>query len=213
MARRPQTRKEAKRESREALIRAGTSEFIEHGLRAPSLDAICSRAGYTRGAFYVHFKDRADFVAAVMERLMGSLIDVAIATGGEEPDLDQIFERFMRMLKLVMKGERNLILGLDTPSKASGIRLHDFFEACARAPEVRRRLDLLLLEASERIRKIAEEAKSRGSVRSDLDSAQLGTVLVGVAVGALVCADAGIRFNADGGRKTLMSLLRPPSGT
>jgi AcrR family transcriptional regulator len=208
MARRPQTREEAKRESREALIRAGTREFIEHGLRAPSLDAICSRAGYTRGAFYVHFKDRADFVAAVMERLIGGLIDVAIATGGEERDLDQVFERFTQMLKLVMRGGTNPIIGVETPSNGSGIRFHDFFEACARAPEVRRRLDSLLGEASERIRKIADEAKAKGSVRSDLDSEQLGIVLVGLAVGSLMCADTGIRFNADRAREALMSLLR-----
>jgi AcrR family transcriptional regulator len=208
MARRPQTREEAKRESREALIRAGTREFIERGLRAPSLDAICSRAGYTRGAFYVHFKDRADFVAAVMERLVGGLIDVAIATGGEDHDLDQVFERFTRMLKLVRRGEASTVIGVEAPPDGSGIRFHDFFEACARAPEVRRRLDSLLVEASERIRKIADEAKARGSVRSDLDSEQFGIVLVGLAVGALMCADSGIRFNADRAAEALMSLLR-----
>lgn len=210
MTRRRQTREEAKRESREALIRAGTAEFLEHGLRAPSLDAICSRAGYTRGAFYVHFRDRADFVAAVMERLVGGVIDVAIATGGEARDLDEVVERFTGMLKLVRRGEAISVVGVEAPPKASGIRFYDFFEACARAPEVRTRIDSLLVEASERIRKIADEAKAKGSVRSDLDTEQLGIVLVGLAVGALMCADSGIRFNAERAGKALLSFLRGP---
>ena len=55
-----------KRETRAALLDAGLAEFAAHGLDTPSLDAICARAGFTRGAFYVHFKDREDFVVAII---------------------------------------------------------------------------------------------------------------------------------------------------
>ena len=53
-----ETRRDAaKKETRSALIRAALKLFHEEGFDGPSLDAICARAGYTRGAFYVHFKD------------------------------------------------------------------------------------------------------------------------------------------------------------
>src|SRR5262245_37416602 len=52
----PTTREFGKQETREALLRAGMEMFAEQGLDAPSLDALCARAGFTRGAFYVHFK-------------------------------------------------------------------------------------------------------------------------------------------------------------
>src|SRR5262245_54025434 len=68
-------REQAKAETREALIMAAFEEFGAHGLEAPSLDAICARAGYTRGAFYVHFKDRDELIAAVMERVLKRFMD------------------------------------------------------------------------------------------------------------------------------------------
>src|SRR5688500_7521180 len=74
-------REQAKAETREALTMAALAEFAEHGLDTPSLDAICARAGYTRGAFYVHFKDRDDLIAAVMEHVTSAFIDAMIATG------------------------------------------------------------------------------------------------------------------------------------
>ena len=52
----------AKQETREALLQAAMAEFAEKGLDLPSLDAICARAGFTRGAFYVHFRDREELV-------------------------------------------------------------------------------------------------------------------------------------------------------
>jgi AcrR family transcriptional regulator len=71
----------AKQETREALIRAGMAAFSEEGVDLPSLDAICARAGFTRGAFYVHFKDRDDFFSAVAEQALRDLINWVISTG------------------------------------------------------------------------------------------------------------------------------------
>jgi AcrR family transcriptional regulator len=51
-------RRRDKQGSREALVRAAEDLFIAHGFDEPSLSAICERAGYTRGVFYVHFKTR-----------------------------------------------------------------------------------------------------------------------------------------------------------
>src|SRR4249919_2412241 len=81
------SRDDAKRETREALIAAGVAAFAEEGIDAPSLDSICARAGYTRGAFYVHFKDRDDFLIAVMERAIGGFLDALTPSGEAGRDL------------------------------------------------------------------------------------------------------------------------------
>ena len=67
-----------KQETREALLRAGMELFAEQGLDVPSLDALCARAGFTRGAFYVHFADREEFIVAVMERIVTQTIPAAV---------------------------------------------------------------------------------------------------------------------------------------
>lgn len=73
----------AKDETRRALIAAGLVEFAEHGLDLPSLDAICSRAGYTRGAFYVHFKNREAFLLALAERVLDAIVETALSMPAE----------------------------------------------------------------------------------------------------------------------------------
>jgi len=69
----PKTRAEKKQRTRAALIAAGLAEISEHGLEA-SLDAICARAGLTRGAFYVHFADREAFLIAFMNEVLGRFV-------------------------------------------------------------------------------------------------------------------------------------------
>src|SRR5258705_13293374 len=87
------SRAETKEATRQALLVAGLAELVEHGLDVPSLDAICARAGYTRGAFYVHFKDREDFFVAVMDwALTGILASVMGANG--HTDLRSAVSRF-----------------------------------------------------------------------------------------------------------------------
>jgi TetR/AcrR family transcriptional regulator, transcriptional repressor for nem operon len=62
-------RGESKQKTRAALLRAALELFAEQGLDLPSLDAICDRAGFTRGAFYVHFRDRDDLLVAAMDKV------------------------------------------------------------------------------------------------------------------------------------------------
>src|SRR5436305_14505388 len=53
----PRSRAETKQATREALIEAGIDEFARNGLDV-GIEAICERAGLTRGAFHFHFADR-----------------------------------------------------------------------------------------------------------------------------------------------------------
>ncbi|MCM3762025.1 TetR/AcrR family transcriptional regulator [Alkalihalobacillus oceani] len=43
------------------LLEAGLELFCEQGYAATTLENITARAGYTKGAFYVHFKNKQDF--------------------------------------------------------------------------------------------------------------------------------------------------------
>src|SRR5688572_5329038 len=92
----PTARDLAKQETREALIVAGIAAIASEGIDTPSLDAICARAGYTRGAFYVHFRDRDDFLIAVMEHILQGFIDAIIATGDAALDLRNTIEAYCR---------------------------------------------------------------------------------------------------------------------
>ena len=82
----------AKQETRQALIQAGMAAFSEEGVDMPSLDAICARAGFTRGAFYVHFKDREDFFAAVVEQVLQDFVDWMLSDPGSQGGLPRVID-------------------------------------------------------------------------------------------------------------------------
>lgn len=66
MARRTKT---AARETRESILDAAIKVFYERGVARASLTEIAELAGVTRGAVYVHFRDKADLVWALSQRI------------------------------------------------------------------------------------------------------------------------------------------------
>jgi len=92
----PKSRQAAKQQTREALIRAGMSLFSDEGVDLPSLDSICARAGFTRGAFYVHFRHRDDFLEAVLDRVLVDFIDTVVAVTQSGDDLSDTIRRFLQ---------------------------------------------------------------------------------------------------------------------
>ena len=60
------SRAESKDRTRAALLRAGGDLFADLGYNATTVEAIVERAGFTRGAFYAHFTDKADLFATLL---------------------------------------------------------------------------------------------------------------------------------------------------
>jgi AcrR family transcriptional regulator len=209
MEERPRSREEAKRETREALLLAGIAEFSERGLAEPSLDAICSRAGYTRGAFYVHFRDRDDFISAVMEQVLGDFLDAIIATGDQERDLEQTVTRFTEALAAATQGLPHLLLSGLAPAGQQKLQFHRVLEASARSPEVRERFNALLRGAIDRVAKAAGEGQVSGTVRTDVESELVGALLVALALGSVNALEIGLSFDPGLVREAVISLLRP----
>jgi AcrR family transcriptional regulator len=195
MARRPRSREVAKQETREALLLAGLAEFAAHGLDAPSLDAICARAGYTRGAFYVHFRDRDEFLVAVMDRILGSFVDAMLATDGDEHDLEHAVDRYA-----------GAAAGL-TASARRSLPVHRLLDACARSRPLRERFRTLVREAIERLAKATERGQAAGAVRPDVDAESAATLLVAAAIGLATTIEVGVPLDLDALRRTALRLL------
>ena len=56
-----------RRDTREALLRAGVELFLEGGYDFVGTNAILERAGVPRGSFYHHFQDKLDFAVATAQ--------------------------------------------------------------------------------------------------------------------------------------------------
>lgn len=62
-------------ETRARLLTAGRELMLEQGLSDVSIDAIATRAGYTRGAFYSNFSSLDDLVFALYSHQVAALLD------------------------------------------------------------------------------------------------------------------------------------------
>jgi len=187
--RRRRTRADSARATRAALIDAALAEFAAHGFDTPSLDAICARAGYTRGAFYVHFRDRAELMSAVVEHAMSLFLDTIVVHADAASDLTRTIERFADAVASTLAGHGGAPSAIPLPA---GVPFARILEAVTRDPALRRTFAALLGRAAEGVAATAAEGQRARTVRADVDAAHVGTLLVLLALGVLVAVDAGL---------------------
>lgn len=190
------SRAETKEATRQALLAAGLAELVEHGLDVPSLDAICARAGYTRGAFYVHFKDREDFFVAVMDWALTGIMAAVVGVNGET-DLGSAIARFSKY----MTHREWPVVG------KYAVSAHRLMEAISRSEQLKTRFAEVLGKVVVSIAELIRRAQARAQVRSSLDPQHSAELIVTLGMGALSLQDAGIVFPEDQMRTTLMAVL------
>lgn len=108
-------------ETRHRLMEAAVAVFAERGVLAASVEEVCDRAGFTRGAFYSNFESKNDLVLAlfrqqaaethdVVDRLTQSeLVDMALAS----PDkLDAYAEQAVRQLLPTRRQDRMWVMAV-----------------------------------------------------------------------------------------------------
>ncbi len=209
--RRRRTRADSAHATRAALVAAAVAEFAEHGFDAPSLDAICARAGYTRGAFYVHFRDRAALMSAVVEHVMGLFLESILVHGDAASDLARTIDRFAdAVMQTLATPRRGVAPAIPLPA---GVPFARILDAVTRDAALRRTFAELLGRAADGVGAVAREGQQAGTVRDDLDAGQLGTALVMLALGVLVTIDAGLPFDPARLRTTTLRLLARAGST
>lgn len=179
-------RANTKAATREALVDAALAEFADHGLDGPSLDAICARAGFTRGAFYVHFADREALLVAVMERVIGAWLAIIVDTAEPGQGFGATIDRFADAFAGLLQGEAAPAL------TASAKHFHLVLEACNRSEVVRGRFTAMLAAGTAAIAAIAREGQAAGTVRPDLDAEASAPLLTALVLGLLAMVEAGV---------------------
>ena len=195
---RPQrrSRAETKEATRQALLAAGLAELVEHGLDVPSLDAICARAGYTRGAFYVHFKDREDFFVAVMDWALSGILASVMGVNGDT-NLASAIARFSHY----MTHREWPVIG------RYAVATHRLMEAISRSEQLKARFGEVVGKVILALAELIRHAQGKGEVRPGLDPRHTAELIVTLGMGALSLQDTGIVFPEDQMKTTLMAVL------
>jgi TetR/AcrR family transcriptional repressor of nem operon len=195
---RSQQRAEGKRQTREALLAAGLEAVIEEGLDA-GLDGICARAGYTRGAFYVHFKNREELLVAITEHVLGAIVEAALVVDPARGVAASI-DRFSEGLEA---GAWPLVPKI----RIATVRMMD---AMNRWPAIRSAFDGFLGVAIERLTHLIARDQAAGRARNDVGARELANALVTMAMGTIMLTNTGIRIDRGAQRALLQTLIRPP---
>jgi TetR/AcrR family transcriptional repressor of nem operon len=190
------TREEMKQQSREALLDAALELFAEQGIDVPSLDAICDRAGYTRGAFYIHFADREELLVAVMERVgaeyLGSVFQGL--TGGDPPRRGS--SRFLHAAERFISSVRDGRYPLMSASpKGPLVRMNQLLQACARSEQVKDRYKQLVVTSMAWVADLVAEDQREKGLRADLDAQSVGALSLAIIIGAQTMTELGIALD------------------
>ena len=193
-------REASKQATREALLDAAMELFGEQGLDGPSLDAICDRAGFTRGAFYVHFRDRDAFLEAVMARVGVSFLDALLGTGEEGEGLAATVQRFVGA---VASGAYPL-------TREGGVRPHQLLDACVRSPAIRARYVALVEDSLARTAHLVKRGQRDGTLRFDLDASAVASIILAAVIGAQTMIELRVPVDLTGASGALVAMLSEP---
>lgn len=182
--------------TREALVAAATAEMAEKGLDGASLDAICARAGFTRGAFYVHFRDRDDLLVAVVERVL-ERTHAELELDSPTPDLRQLIPRFAARIR---EGKPAAV---GTPAW----QFRHTLAACARIPKLRDRYVALQRGAVKQVGAAIKAGQREGTVRSEVDADATAEIMVMVSLGIAAALELGMPFDLNAGAEALEQLV------
>ncbi|WP_314853866.1 helix-turn-helix domain-containing protein [uncultured Microbacterium sp.] len=94
-------------QTRARLLDAAHEVFAEVGMDAASVEMICERAGFTRGAFYSNFESKNELFLALITQLAGEKLDeVAVRVQGLAPDAVTDMSDLVRQVSGASLGER-----------------------------------------------------------------------------------------------------------
>lgn len=69
------TRREKQAQTRASLLRSAASAFRRRGLEGASVDQVAQEAGYTKGAFYAHFKSKEELFLVMLDERFAAEIE------------------------------------------------------------------------------------------------------------------------------------------
>jgi AcrR family transcriptional regulator len=192
------SRAEAKQASRDALIKSAMELMPEKGIDV-SLDELCAHAGYTRGAFYVHFKNRDELTLEVMtingENWLNSIFRPQ--EDGEAEDLLTMVQRFLT----------EMVSGTYPITQKAGLRPHQLLEACARNEAIKKRYLELVSDSIRRLTANVQRSQNQQQLNQNIDPEQIASLLLGLAIGVHTMYDLDYPIDFAKGSMTLLQLL------
>lgn len=169
------TKKRRREETRKKLLDSAFSVFATHGYERATVDEIVREAGFSKGAFYVHFGSKEDLFWAMLE----GRIDVLQETmRGALDNAQSAAENERRVLEA--------IFALDKEDRHWPALFVEFVAQAARNQRVREKLNEMYRRWHNFTVELLEEGRLAGRVRKDLDVDFMASVTMALIEGSLM---------------------------
>ena len=200
----PETAPEAPPAStRERILAAAADVFAERGYEGAAVSDIARRAGFTTGAIYGRFRDKAELLLEVVRGVLESQQEAAVLAASAPVTGDGVPARFAE-----------LVAEFVDPGRASSRALVLEAHVAARRDEaVGELLRTFQSERLEALRQFVVDAQARGEVADGLDPTTVATLFLAIPLGIVLLDAAGVDLPgadtwAEVARQTAVS-LRP----
>jgi AcrR family transcriptional regulator len=165
------TRAATKARTRSRLLDAGERILVAEGFHRATVEDIAEAAGYTRGAFYAHFADKADLLLTLLEeRDRAGLddLDARLEAGGGDDQLDATMAWF--------RDRFTVPSGLD-------LAVAEFATTGVSNPEHRARMRTWLDTARGRVAEMVRDGFGRAGIDAPVDADRLALTIVALVNG------------------------------
>jgi TetR/AcrR family transcriptional repressor of uid operon len=197
-----QAREEAPASTRDRILAAAAEVFAERGYEGAAVSDIARRAGFTTGAIYGRFRDKAELLLEVVRGVLESQQEAAVvaAQGANGADMSK---RFAELVGEFVDADR-------AASRALVLEAH---VAARRDDTVGELLRTFQSERLEALRQFVVDAQARGEVADGLDPTTVATLFLAIPLGIVLLDAAGVDLPgadtwAEVARQTAVS-LRP----
>ena len=171
----PVTKKRRREETRQKLIDSALTVFATHGFERATVDEIVRDAGFSKGAFYVHFESKEDLFWAMLE--------------GRIETLQETMRGALDTTQSVADNERRIleaIFALDKKDKHWPALFVEFVAHAARNEKVREKLHEMYRRWHSFTVEMLEEGRKAGRVRTDMELDFMASVTMALIEGSLM---------------------------
>ena len=156
-------------------MEAAVSVFARSGFERATVDEIVQQAGFSKGAFYVHFESKEDLFQATLEERISRQLE-AFRQG---VDHTQSMDHNVRTIL-------SAVFGLVREDPLWAPLFMEFGAHAARNEKVRQRLATMYERWRELIVDILNASREAGRVRKDADLEFMATVIVAAVEGSII---------------------------
>jgi AcrR family transcriptional regulator len=164
-------------ETRERLIEAATAVFARAGFERATVDEIVREAGFSKGAFYVHFESKEDLFWSMLEERISRHQDAFRDT----VDHNNSVAENVRMIL-------SAVFGLTEADPVWSSLFMEFSAHAGRNEKVRLLLAAMYERWRESVVGILEAGRAAGRIRDDIDTKFIATIIVAAVEGSIIQA-------------------------